>query len=67
MKAAVLYEPFQPLKIEDLTLEAPREREVLVKIAASGVCHSDLHYIKEKGSISCRWSLAMKGPERWKK
>ena len=46
MKAAVLYEPFQPLKIEDLTLEAPREREVLVKIAASGVCHSDLHYIK---------------------
>ena len=46
MKAAVLYEPFQPLSVEDLDLERPRRREVLVKLAASGVCHSDLHYIK---------------------
>ena len=46
MKAAVLYEKHQPLVVEDLTLEAPREREVLVKLASSGVCHSDLHYIK---------------------
>ena len=46
MKAAVLYEPFQPLFVEDLDLEGPRRREVLVKLAASGVCHSDLHYIK---------------------
>ncbi len=46
MKAAVLYEKFQPLAVEDLHLEGPRRREVLVKITASGVCHSDLHYIK---------------------
>lgn len=46
MKAAVLYAPFQPLSVEDLDLEGPRQREVLVKLAASGVCHSDLHYIK---------------------
>ena len=46
MKAAVLYEKFQPLVIENLELESPREHEVLVRLAASGVCHSDLHYMK---------------------
>ena len=46
MKAAVLYEKHQPLKVEELTLEPPRQREVLVKMAASGVCGSDLHYTK---------------------
>ena len=46
MKAAVLYEKFQPLVVEELTLDAPGPREALVKLAASGVCHSDLHYLK---------------------
>ena len=46
MKAAVLYEKHQPLWVEELSLDGPREREALVKMAASGVCHSDLHYIK---------------------
>ena len=35
MKAAVLYEKFQPLAIEDLELGEPREREVCVKLTAS--------------------------------
>lgn len=43
MKAAVLYEQSKPLVIEDVAIEAPREREVLVRIAATGVCHSDLN------------------------
>ena len=46
MKAAVLYKQHQPLEVEELTLEPPRHREVLVKMAASGVCHSDLIFIK---------------------
>ena len=46
MKAAVLYESFQPLVVEELELDAPHEHEVLVKLTASGVCHSDLHYMK---------------------
>jgi NDMA-dependent alcohol dehydrogenase len=46
MKAAVLYEGAQSLAIEELTLLPPREGEVRVRFAASGVCHSDLHYIK---------------------
>lgn len=45
MKAAVLYEQQRPLVIEELTLEGPRLGEVLVKMAASGVCHSDLLFI----------------------
>ena len=43
MRASVLFEPRTPLKVEELELEAPREGEVLVRMAASGVCHSCLH------------------------
>lgn len=43
VRAAVLYEPNKPLVIEDLTLEDPHPGEVLVKIAATGACHSDYH------------------------
>lgn len=43
MKAAVLYEPGQPLVIEDLELDPPKAGEVKIKIAANGACHSDLH------------------------
>ena len=46
MRAAVLYEVGGPLAIEELTLLPPKEGEVRVRFAASGVCHSDLHYIK---------------------
>jgi S-(hydroxymethyl)glutathione dehydrogenase/alcohol dehydrogenase len=43
MRAVVLEQPGQITRVEDLELEAPRAGEVLVRIAASGVCHSDLH------------------------
>ena len=46
MKAAVLYEANTPLKIEDLTLDDPQENEVLIKLVATGVCHTDLHFMK---------------------
>jgi S-(hydroxymethyl)glutathione dehydrogenase/alcohol dehydrogenase len=45
IKAAVFYEPGVPFKIETLDLEAPRAGEVLVKVAAVGVCHSDWHLL----------------------
>ena len=48
MKAAVLNEPNEPLSIEDLTIDAPGPREVLIRTAASGVCHSDLHLIRRR-------------------
>lgn len=43
IQAAVLHSPNMPFKLETLTLDAPRAGEVLVKVAACGVCHSDYH------------------------
>ncbi len=44
MKAAVLREVNKPLQIEDIQHGDPGPREVLVRTAAAGVCHSDLHF-----------------------
>jgi len=43
VRAAVLYEFGQPLVVQELELDTPRAGEVLVRMVASGVCHSDLH------------------------
>jgi S-(hydroxymethyl)glutathione dehydrogenase/alcohol dehydrogenase len=40
-RAAVAWAPRQPLSIEELDVEGPREGEVLLKVVASGVCHTD--------------------------
>lgn len=55
MKAAVLYEYNAPLKVEDLELDEPLSGEVLVKMGASGVCHSDYREIKGEWR---NWGLA---------
>ncbi len=41
IKAAVAWGPNQPLKIEEVDLQGPQKGEVLVKMIASGVCHTD--------------------------
>ena len=46
MNAAVLRQIGGPLAIEDLARPEPKENEVLIKVAACGVCHSDLHLVK---------------------
>lgn len=46
MKAAVLHEIGKPLIVEDVQLDPPKSHEVRVKIAAAGVCRSDLHFMK---------------------
>jgi S-(hydroxymethyl)glutathione dehydrogenase / alcohol dehydrogenase len=46
MKAAVLIEPGKPLVIEDVVISKPGPREVLIRTAACGLCHSDLHFIE---------------------
>jgi Zn-dependent alcohol dehydrogenase len=43
VRAAVLRATGAPLTIEDVTLDPPGPGEVLVRVAAAGVCHSDLH------------------------
>jgi S-(hydroxymethyl)glutathione dehydrogenase / alcohol dehydrogenase len=44
MKAAVLREPNKPLSIEEVSISKPGPREVLVRLKAVGVCHSDVHF-----------------------
>lgn len=45
MKAAVLREPGKPLSIEEISIDKPKAHEVLIRTAACGLCHSDLHFI----------------------
>jgi S-(hydroxymethyl)glutathione dehydrogenase/alcohol dehydrogenase len=45
MKAAIFHGPHQPLTTEQVEIDQPIDHEVLVRVVASGVCHSDLHYV----------------------
>jgi S-(hydroxymethyl)glutathione dehydrogenase/alcohol dehydrogenase len=42
VRAAVLREPGRPVAVEEVELDPPKADEVLVRIAAVGVCHSDV-------------------------
>jgi S-(hydroxymethyl)glutathione dehydrogenase/alcohol dehydrogenase len=46
IEAAVCYAPHVPLSVEEVELDAPKEGEVLVRMASAGVCHSDYHVMK---------------------
>jgi Zn-dependent alcohol dehydrogenase len=54
MRAAVLREPGRPVSTETVLLAPPRRGEVLVRVVAAGVCHSDVHLAD--GAL---------GPGRW--
>jgi S-(hydroxymethyl)glutathione dehydrogenase/alcohol dehydrogenase len=41
MKAAICWEPKAPFEVEEIDLEGPKRGECLVRLAASGVCHTD--------------------------
>ena len=45
MKAAVFHGAHQPLSIEEVEIDRPLAREVVVRTVASGVCRSDAHYV----------------------
>jgi S-(hydroxymethyl)glutathione dehydrogenase/alcohol dehydrogenase len=46
VKAAVLREIPSALEIDDVQIDGPGPREVLINTAAAGVCHSDLHFME---------------------
>jgi S-(hydroxymethyl)glutathione dehydrogenase / alcohol dehydrogenase len=54
MRAVVLREPGRPVEVEEVELDPPRDDEVLVRVAAAGVCHSDV-----------RLADGELGPGRW--
>lgn len=45
MNAAILFETRQPFELREIAIDKPRAREVLVRVAASGLCHSDWHFV----------------------
>ncbi len=46
MKAAVCYAFDQPLVVEEVEIDPPRSGEVKVRLAATAICHSDVHLIR---------------------
>lgn len=50
IRAAVLRKPGGPLKIEQLRLEGPRDDELLVRLVATGICHTDIDFCE--GGVS---------------
>jgi S-(hydroxymethyl)glutathione dehydrogenase/alcohol dehydrogenase len=46
MKAAVCYELNKPLVLEDVTLREPGKGEIKIRVAATAICHSDIHDMK---------------------
>ncbi|MGE3256745.1 alcohol dehydrogenase catalytic domain-containing protein, partial [Pseudonocardia sp.] len=50
VRAAILEAPRRPMRIATVHIDAPEPQEVLVRVAAVGLCHSDLHYVT--GSLS---------------
>jgi S-(hydroxymethyl)glutathione dehydrogenase/alcohol dehydrogenase len=43
IRAAVLEEFGRPLEVQELELAGPKAGEVLVRLVAGGVCHTDLY------------------------
>ena len=48
MKAAILEKPGTPLEVGEVATAKPQAHEVLIRTAACGLCHSDLHFIDGK-------------------
>jgi alcohol dehydrogenase len=61
IRAAVLEATGRPLEVTELELEAPRAGEVLVRLRASGVCHSDQNAIDGTAETRCPAVLGHEG------
>ena len=44
MKAIRMIEPGKPLELQEIPIPRIGEEEVLVRVRAAGICHSDAHY-----------------------
>jgi S-(hydroxymethyl)mycothiol dehydrogenase len=57
-RAAVLNEPGKPVEVIDILVDDPGPGEVLVRLAASGVCHTDLH-VKNMGGLGMAFPIML--------
>ncbi|WP_415394337.1 NDMA-dependent alcohol dehydrogenase (plasmid) [Rhodococcus globerulus] len=56
-KSAVVFDIGQPVEIVELNLEGPGHEEVLIRWAASGICHTDVH--PGKGDLETRMPMVL--------
>jgi S-(hydroxymethyl)glutathione dehydrogenase/alcohol dehydrogenase len=59
-RAAVLHRPHSPLQIETIAAAPIAPSDVLVRVRAAGLCHTDLEVITARCAIPCRSCLATK-------
>jgi S-(hydroxymethyl)glutathione dehydrogenase/alcohol dehydrogenase len=52
MKAAVLYEARQPLRIEEIELPRIEDDDILIKVVSCGVCHTDLKVVEGRNRFT---------------
>jgi len=60
-RAAILRAPGEGLSVEEVELDDPRAGEVLLRMGASGVCHSDLHVVEGEWSSALPLVLGHEG------
>ncbi len=58
IRAAVLRHPSEPVQVEDVELDGPKSGELLVRVAAAGVCHSDVRYADGDLGVG-RWPMVL--------
>lgn len=58
MMAVVLREPRRAVAVEEVELDPPKEREVRVRVAAAGVCHSDVRLADGELGVG-RWPMVL--------
>src|SRR5579872_7160700 len=51
MKAVRLIQPGRPLAAQDIPVPNPGAHDVLVRVKAAGICHSDVHYRAGKSRV----------------
>lgn len=63
--AAVPYAASRPIKIETLELDEPQQGEVLIKMKAASLCHSDLSVVNGSRPRPLPMALGMRLPVKW--
>lgn len=58
-RAAVLFKRGEPLRLETIDVADPGPGDVLIKLAATGLCHSDLHLIDDKIEYAMPYPLPL--------
>jgi len=67
-RAAVAWKAGAPLSIEEVDVQGPKAGEALVRIVATGVCHTDAYTLSGADPEGVFPTiLAMKAPVSWKK